>query len=118
MVLYVTSASMLFQHGQEMLAKIESVLNTFEEKRDEVVLLWHSDPVIGQDNGIFDVELIRGYYDLVRKFSERDFGIYDEDADIRTLAGIADAAYGDPDQVLTACMDMGKPVMIQNVSII
>lgn len=117
-VLYVTSASMLFQHGQEMLAKIESVLNTFEEKRDEVVLLWHSDPVIGQDNGIFDVELIRGYYDLVRKFSERDFGIYDEDADIRTLTGIADAAYGDPDQVLTACMDMKKPVMIQNVSII
>ena len=113
-VLYVTSASVLFKHGENMLAKIESVLNTFAAQKDDVILLWHSDPAIGPDNGIFDREIIEKYNGLVRRFEENGSGIYDESTDAGMLAEIADAAYGDPDPLLMACMDMGKPVMIQD----
>ncbi len=114
-VLYTTSASALFQHGEKMLTKIENVIKTFSEHKEDVALLWHPDPAISSEKEIFDKQLMEHYNELVEEFRLNGWGIYDDHELTGMVLNDIDGAYGDTDPLLLKCMDIGKPVMLQDV---
>jgi hypothetical protein len=116
-VLYTTSVSTLFQYGELMLTKIENVIKTFSEHKDDVVLLWHPDPIIAQKKGLFDKKLMDRYNELVEAFRLTGCGMYDDCGMAGDVLEDIDGTYGDPDPLILKCRDMGKPVMLQDVRI-
>ena len=115
-VLYSTSASALIRYGQKMIDKMRDVLRIFRENQDEIALLWRPDDMVQDVGESMDPKSLQKYNELVQKYRQEGWGIYDDSAD-DTLARICcDACYGDGGSTMNGCRVDGKPVMIQNAN--
>lgn len=63
-------------------------------------------------------ELWEEYCEIVQKYKNEDWGIYDDTPDLDRAIAISDAYYGDGSSVVQLCQKAGLPVMIQNVDIL
>lgn len=119
-VLYNTSVSGLYENGEKMIKKIQSVLTTFKAFEKDVVLIWRTDPLIDEVISKADNKLLEKYEQCKVKFVDDDFGILTsavtEDDIIKIIDNI-DAYYGDTDKLVTKCTNRKIPVMIQNVDV-
>ncbi len=114
-ILYNTSVSAMLRHGEKMLGKIESVLNTFRESQDDVALLWRPHPLMEATIQSMRPELWEGYGKLVEHYREEGWGIYDDTADLDRAIVVSDGYYGDWSSVVQLCQSVGMAVMIQEV---
>lgn len=116
-ILYHNSVSTLVQYQELMLEKIQDTFRIFQERQEDVVLLWRPNPLIQVSLSQTYPGLWRAYQEIVDRFKEENLGIYDDTTDFRLAATICDAYYGDADPEMNLCRRQGKPVMWQNVSI-
>ncbi len=114
-ILYNTSVKALLTHKKQMLKKIESVLRTFEENKEEVTLLWRPHPLMRTTMESMCPELLELYEQIVQDYKTDGFGIFDESAELNRAIAVADAYYGDQSSVVKLCQEVGMPVMIQDV---
>lgn len=117
-IIYKTSISGLFEHKDKMIEKMKSVFDTFEENRNDVVVIWCPDQLIDATIPTTDPALYEDYKSLVGEFKLRNFGIFDDSDDDNRLLMLGDAYYGDTDKFVQECRKMKMPVMIQNVNIL
>lgn len=117
-ILYNTSVVAMLKYRQSMIDKIHSVLVFFKSNTDNVVLLWRPHPLMKQTLASMRPELLDEYLDIVSRYQEADYGIYDTTSDIDRAIAIADAYYGDASSVVVLCQHAGIPVMIQNTDIL
>lgn len=117
-ILYNTSVVAMLKYRQSMIDKIQSVLSFFKSNTDNVVLLWRPHPLMKQTLVSMRPELLDEYLDIVRRYQEEDYGIYDATPDIDRSVAIADAYYGDASSVVELCQYVGIPVMIQNTEVL
>ena len=117
-VFYNTSVTALLQHDEQMLTKMRDVFQIFREKRDEVTLLWRPHPLIKATLESMRSQLCIEYDELVRKYKEEGWGIYDDTSDVDRAVVLSDAYYGDPSSVVRLCIECDKMVMLQNVNAI
>ncbi len=117
-VLYNTSVKPLLEHSEKMISKIENVLKTFYENRDEVALLWRPHPLIKATIESMRPELWNDYKKIVNKYIDEGWGIYDDTPDLDRAIALSDAYYGDPSSVVQLCQNAGIPAMIQNPIIV
>lgn len=111
-ILYNTTVASLLNFSDVVMDKIESVLKTFQENRD-VVLLWRPHPLLLSTIRSMRPELYTEFNRIVEKYKQEQWGIYDDTADIERAIALSDAYYGDWSSVVTLCQAAGKPVMIQ-----
>ena len=116
-VLYINSASTLVQYGDKMAEKLKSVLKTFFENKEDILLIWHPHEAIGQAVGMLDQDLYKEYQNILEEYGKAGWGILDEDMDTADLAGCADAYYGDADPAVEQMRKAGKPVMIADIEV-
>ena len=114
-ILYNTSVSALLQHDKKMLSKIENVLKTFYENRDDVALLWRPHPLIKATIESMRPELWNDYKKIVDKYIDEGWGIYDDTPDLDRAIALSDIYYGDWSSVVQLCLKAEKIVMIQDV---
>ena len=62
-------------------------------------------------------ELYSEFKELVQKYKDNDYGIYDNSPDNAPAYTVADAYYGDTSPLSQKCRLLGLPVMIQDVTI-
>ena len=117
-ILYHNSVSTLLQYQEQMIEKLEDTFRIFKEKQEEVVLLWRPNRLIQVSISRLYPQLWEQYQEIVCRFREENWGIYDEMADPGLAVAVCDAYYGDADYEMNLCRREGKPVMWQNVSII
>lgn len=116
-LLYHVNAGRLVTYGQQYFDKMDKVFATFKENRDKMTILWHMNPE--------GVSLLHTEYpetgtkihDMIERFRKEDLGIYLESDDITKAVAVADAYYGDRDNIMYRVMKLGKPVMLQNIEI-
>ena len=116
-LLYHVNPGTLVTCGQRYFEKMDRVFRTFKENRDKMTILWHMSPE--------GISLLRTEYpemavkirDMTERFNTEGLGIYLESDDTVKAVAVADAYYGDRDNVLYSVMKLGKPVMVQNVDI-
>lgn len=117
-VLYNTSVSALLAHEEKMLCKIRTVLETFKENREETALLWRPHPLIQATIESMRPQLWENYREIVKRYQEEGWGIYDDSADMDRAVVISDAYYGDgSSSMVQLYKKTGKMIMIQDVEV-
>lgn len=116
-VFYNTSVTAILRHEEQMLKKIKSVFQTFQENKDEVALLWRPHPLIESTLVSMRPELWEGYRKIREKYREESWGIYDDTADMDRAVILSDAYYGDGSSIVQLYQKTGKAVMIQDANI-
>lgn len=114
-ILYYTSISSFCQYGQRMLEKMQSVFQTFQEHKDEVVMLWRADSLIEVVLKQTQPKLWEAYQNIQRQFVTENWGIYDDSADANRAVVLCDGYYGDASSIAHMCRQAEKPVMLQVV---
>lgn len=117
-VFYNTSVSTLLKNGNSMLGKMQRVFDLMKERQEETALLWRPHPLMQASIEAAFPELMEKYQNLVRKYKEEGWGIYDDSPDISRAVAVCDAYYGDASSVVSLCKSAGKMIMIQNLSVI
>ena len=112
-ILYNTSVSALLEHGDVMLKKMRRVFEIFRENEADVALLWRPHPLIEATISSMRPRLWDDYQSVVADYKEKDYGIYDDSADLDRAIAVADAYYGDPSSLVQLCQRAKIPVMIQ-----
>lgn len=115
-ILYYTSASALLCYKEKMIEKIIEVFCVFRECQEEIALVWHPDPNIGEVLRKSNPELWQKYHKLVQVYKKEAWGIYDDSCEAEQSILLCDACYGDGGTTLNACRVQKKAVMIQDVS--
>ena len=117
-VLYNTTIGAMLQDTGKMLAKIRDVLEVFRGHREEVVLLWRPHPLLRETLQSMRSQVVDVYDEIVVRYQEEAWGIYDNTADMYRAITVSDAYYGDNSSVVELYKQSGKPIMIQNVDIL
>ena len=112
-ILYNTSVNALLHYDRKMLEKIKSVLEIFRSEKEAVALLWRPHPLIEATIASMRPKLWEDYREIVEKYRQEGWGIYDDSADLNRAVALADAYYGDGSSVVQLCQSVGMPVMIQ-----
>ena len=116
-ILYVISASVLFQYGVKAVEKMREVFGLFREHKDDIAVIWRPDMNARELLRRSRPEAWPGYRDLLQEYREGGWGIYDDSPDAERAVKFCDAYYGDGSAMANKCHVLKKPVMIQNVSI-
>lgn len=116
-VLYNTSLSVLLNGGEKVLKKLEFVFRFFQERKDEIVLLWRPHPLSLATYQSMRPQLLGRYRRLVDRFREERIGIFDESADPYLAISISDAYYGDAGSMKVMYQNTSKPSLVQNINL-
>lgn len=116
-VFYNTNVGALLKHEGKMLEKIKDVFKLFEEKRDEVALLWRPHPLMKATIGSMRPQLWEEYEKVEREYRDAGWGIYDDSAELDRAIAMSGGYYGDLSSVASLCQKAGIKVMFQNVNI-
>ena len=116
-LLYHVNPGTLVTYGKQYFDKMDRAFSVFAGNRDKMTIFWHMSPEA--------VSILRAQYpDMadelrhrIEMFKNEDLGIFIESDDTAKVVAVADAYYGDRDNVMYKVMKLGKPVMIQNVEI-
>lgn len=117
-IFYNISVSALLRNKENMIKKIQNVLQVFKENREDVALLWRPHPLMLATIESMRPQLLEEYKKIVAQYKEEGWGIYDDTADLNRAIAISDAYYGDKSSVVWLCQKVNMPVMIQNVYVI
>ncbi len=117
-IFYNTSVGAFLRYEEKMLAKIRDVLSVFREYQDEVALLWRPHPLTEATIQSLRPKLQKEYEEIVEKYREQGWGIYDSTAGWNRAVELCDGYYGDWSSLVRLCREAGKPVMVQEVETI
>ena len=112
-VFYNTSIASLLRNRQDMINKIQYVLQYFEKHTDSVALLWRPHPLYENTISAMLPFLLPQYRKLVDSYREKKYGVYDESGDLHRAISLADIYYGDGSSVVQLFKRADKPIMIQ-----
>lgn len=113
-IFYNTTVTALLQHNEQYLVKMRDVLHIFHENQDEVALLWRPHPLFASTIEAMRPELREEYREIVERYREDGWGIYDDSSDMDRAVEISDAYYGDGSSVVQLYQKTGKAIMLQN----
>jgi hypothetical protein len=130
-IVYGQNASGLVEHKEQALRKLQYVFNIFYESREEVALIYCPHRKLHEFTEPAEPQLWQRYRQIVEGYRRDGWGIYCECdsrseqtenvthmATAQQLAAAADAFYGDAGRLALEFQQAGKPVMIQDVTII
>jgi hypothetical protein len=129
-IVYGQNACGLVEHGEQALRKLQENLAVFYEKRDEVALIYCPHRKLQEFTEPVEPKLWQQYCRIVEDYRRAGWGIcivcdstsaeptgVTETAQAQQLAAVADAYYGDSGRLALEFLQAGKPVMIQDVTI-
>ena len=113
-VFYNVGVGAVLQNGEKLLAKMEKVFKMFQERKDEIVLLWRPHPLMESTLSAMRPQLYEQYMEQRGRYLEEGWGIYDDSADMDRAVVVSDMYYGDKSSIVQLYHYIGKPVMIQS----
>lgn len=112
MILSANDISVYIKYGDKALDKLESMLETFEQSRDSVVLWWRPQPLMRKALDQVSPLLGERYQMILERYKEQGWGICDETDNIDRAVETCDAYYGNLNAILQRFQDLGRPIMI------
>lgn len=114
-VLFTFNISTFMENGMKAVDRLKKVIDTFEQRRNDVTLWWLDDSNIRETMSERHKDIWEKYSRIVEKYREAGFGIFDDSGDYKRAVGACDAYYGSPGMPAAKMKLMGKPVMIADV---
>lgn len=116
-VLYNTGLAGILKGNEQELIKIEDVMEIFRGREDSI-LWWRPHPLSDATCASMRPQLLERYRELVRRYQEESMGIYDDTPDLHRAIAWTDFYYGDSSSLTVLYGLAGKPVVIQNQSVL
>lgn len=114
-ILYYTSAGVLFSYGDRAIEKMKEVFRLFEMNQEEVTVLWLPDLKTEEMLSGTEPAVQKCYRDLAAEYRGADWMIYDDCREAERVVGLCDAYYGDGGYMANLCRQRKKAVMIQKI---
>ncbi len=114
-VLYNTGLTAMLKHTDKYLEKVRSVLETFKEQ-DDVALWWRPHPLLRSTFQSMHPELLAEYDEIVSRYRQEGWGIYDDTAELERAVAWTDGYYGDSSSVVQLYEKSGKVIMMQHIA--
>ena len=111
-ILYNTGLTAMLKHADKYLEKVRSVLETFKNQNN-VVLWWRPHPLLRATMHSMHPELLSEYDSIVKDYQRKDWGIYDDTADLDRAVAWTDGYYGDMSSVVQLYEEKNGVIMIQ-----
>lgn len=99
------------------LKKLKKVLDFFRQRKD-TVLLWRPHPLMAQTFESTRPSLYPEYLELVTRYKQEGYGIYDDSPDLHRAIAASDLYYGDSSSVVPLFQAAGKIALIQNSKVL
>lgn len=109
-ILYGTSFGVLYGYGRKALDKIRESLEEFQ--KSNLALIWRADPLIEQNESLLDKEVFEEYKKLKEEYENEKFGILDDGSHDDITVVLADAYYGDGQNMAMRMHSLKKLVLI------
>ena len=116
-ILYDISAATFVQGRKLALQKLKETLKFFEEKREDIALIWRRNTVTEDVLSALEPEMYEKYKEIVEEYKKAAWGIFDEDFSYQQEAELADAYCGDAGYVSRYVETLEKPVLLQKMGI-
>ena len=116
-VLYHINASSFIDYKEKAVNKIKNVLEIFKEGKEDICLLLSWNTVMEQTVVTNYPNLWEEYQQIIREYTNEDWGIYVENITEEVAVSLCDAYYGDGCKVSQAMVMAEKPVMLQNFDV-
>lgn len=115
-VLYTNDISDFITYGEEALDKLESVLQTFYEAREQILLWWRPQEEMPRVLTLVDQSAERGlaerYGAILERYRAAGWGVCDESYDKLRAVETCDAYYGAGNSLAEKARVRGKAVMV------
>lgn len=118
-IAFYVQVGQTIQYGEEMLEKLESIIEIFRENKNKVEMVWISDKehecFLRQQNKV----LAEKIDDIKKKFVKENWGLhfYREEASVAEIVDMCDAYYGSTSHIALEFEVKKKPVMIMDVEV-
>ena len=116
-VLYITTVSVMYENKTIAIDKIRRVMETIRQNGENPVLLWRPERIPENLYNVFGDKFIGEYRELISEYKRENWGLIDEADSPDAALSVASAIYGDPNAEVMKAIELGKPVMIQDVTI-
>lgn len=117
-IFYNTGISALLSKNERWIDKIENVFEIMKKNQDNVALIWRPHPLIENTIRSMRPELLLRYEMIREQYKKEQWGIYDNTADLDRSIAMSDVYYGDGSSVIQLFLQIGKPIMVQNVNVL
>lgn len=116
-ILYNTHLNLIMVNCYErFFVKLRDVLRFFKD-REDVVLLWRPHPLMISTAKAMNPGVLEEYLEIVNKYKEEGWGIYDDSPNLNRAIAVSDAYYGSESSVLELYKLTGKPILLHNINI-
>jgi hypothetical protein len=116
-ILYNTSVGTLLEDNEKVLRKLRYVFDCFRE-RDDMALWWRPHPLSKAAYESMRPKFLREYERIIEEYRQESWGIYDDTPDLHRAIALSDVYYGDWSSLVALYSCTGKPVMIQDNTIV
>lgn len=119
-IAFFVQVGLTIQYKEEMLKKLESVLEIFKDSQEKVELIWVGDKEHDAFLRDYDNEFAKKYDAISENFQKEGWGIYLDraDASVSELVQMCDAYYGSASHIALEFEVKKKPVMIMDVEVL
>lgn len=117
---FFVQVGLTIQYKEEMLKKLESVLEIFKDSQEKVELIWVGDKEHDAFLRDYDNEFAKKYDAVSESFQKEGWGKYFDRADVSVLelVEMCDAYYGSASHIALEFEVKKKPVMIMDVEVL
>ncbi|MBE5837086.1 LicD family protein [Butyrivibrio sp.] len=116
-VVYYVSISMLLRYREKAIDKIRRSLQIFEDSSAEIDVIYLQQEAIGSQLEKIDRGLHEKYVTAISDFEKRGKISFDKKGDALNNMDQWSSYYGEPGALAHRCIEMGIPVMIENVKV-
>ncbi len=113
-ILFEDGIPLYTEHGKKALDKLEEVLKIFRENKDKCIVWWRPSSQIRTALGLMSSDILNRYNEIVEKYLEDHFGIYDQEMDDEIALQKCDAYYGEKNSAVNL-LEGRVPIMIEAI---
>lgn len=115
---YNTTLQSVLNQGEKSLDKIQDSLDLFQNKKEDIALLWRPHPLMESTLKSMRPQLLLRYLMIVDKYKKERWGIFDDSQDFSRAVRVSDGCFGDLSSVTEVFRKAKKPVMVGNIDIL
>ncbi|MCL2187610.1 MAG: CDP-glycerol glycerophosphotransferase family protein [Defluviitaleaceae bacterium] len=110
-ILYISSIGSALANANTYLQKLAQIMTAFYTRND-VVLWWRPHPLLAATFHSMMPILSKTYNDMVKKFKQEDWGIFDDTGDLNRAIAMSDGCYGDGGSIYSLYWQRNKPFLL------
>lgn len=114
-VLFANDITFFVENGESAFTKLSSVLRTFEDVQDRIVLWWRPSKNMEERLKMVSSVFAEKYRQILNTYKESQWGICDETDNIDRAVMWCDVYFGDMNPILQPFQNANKPVMLETI---